>query len=207
MQIRNNNYLNNNIITKRKLKTTLNYILRENENDNYDISINKDEQIEKDKNILNNLKSNFQNNKFIIKKSNRMQNLISNIKEIQDRNNNFKINEKKNLDNSDNIYNKIPNIKSIVDEQKLEVFDEEEYMKIKKRNFSSNKINTFNINQDLKSLDKTLKLKNILQPNYYENIRIKTYIDDNVLPPNNFDFKEIFNKTLMENIRKKNKIS
>ena len=136
-----------------------------------------------------------------------MQNFISNIKEIQNRNNNFKINEKKNQDNSNNIYNKIPNIKSIVDEQKLEVFDEEEYMKIKKRNFSSNKINIFNINQDLKYLDKTLKLQNIHQSNYYVNIRTKIFNDENILPPNNFDFKEIFNKNLMENIRKKNKIS
>ena len=207
IQIRNNNNINNNINTKRKLKTTLNYILRENGNDNYNYNHNyniiEDEPIEKEKNILNNLKSNYENNKLIIKKSNRLQNFITNIKEVQNRNNNFKVNEKKNQNNSNNIYNDIPNIKSIVDKKKLEVFDEDEFIKIKKRNFSSNKINSFNINQDLKYLDKTLKLQNIYQSNYNDNIEKKILINKDILPPNNFDFKDIFNKTLMNNIRNK----
>ena len=126
-----------------------------------------------------------------------MQNFLSNIKEVQNRKNKFINNEK--IGKSDN-NNNIPNIKSIVDKKKIEVFDEEEFMKIKKRNLSSNKVNIFNLNNDLKYLDKTLKFEKI---NNYDNIGKKILIDENILPPNNFNFKDTFNKTLMNNIIKK----
>ena len=197
-QIRNKSNLNNNIISKAKIKSTLNYILNQNNeflNDEY--KKNENEQNENGKNILNNIKGN-QNSKFLVKTSNRMENYLLNIKEVNNRKNNFKKNNKNNEKHSNN--NNIQNIKSIVDKNKIEVFDEEEFMQIKKRNLSSNKINISKVNEDLKYLENTLKLPNM---NIYHNIGKKIFIDENILPPNNFDFKEIFNRTLINNIIKK----
>ena len=191
IQIRNKNNLNNNI-SKVKIKSTLNYILNQNNeilNDEHKIDENK--QNENDKNILNNFKG-IQNNKYIVKKSNRMQNFLLNIQGINNRRNNFMKNKK-------SLNNNIPDIKSIVDKNKIEVFDEEEFMQIKKRNLSSNKINILKVNEDLKYLENTIKLQNM---NIYNNIGKKIIIDENILPPNIFDYKEIFNKTLLNNIKK-----
>ena len=197
-QIRNKSNVNKNINTKRKIKTTLNYILHKDNDiiNNNSYKINDNEQIENDNNMLTNIKGNSQN-KYIIKTSNRMKSFLSNIKEIQNRKNNFQENEIK-KDKSFNI-NNIPNIKSIVDKKQIEVFDEDEFIQIKKRNLSSTKVN-INLNKDLKFLDKTLKLQNI---NCNYNVGKKVLFDENILPPNKFDFKDIFSKTLFNNISKK----
>ena len=202
-QIRNNNSIKNNINTKRKIKSTLNYILGPSNEKLYDNwKNNENEEIENDKkNNLINLRGNHQNNKFIIKTSNRMQNFLSNMKELQNRKNNFQKNENKKIGNSTN-FNNIPNIKSIVDKKEIEVFDEEEFIKIRKRNLSSSKINCFTLNQDLKYLDRTLKLQNIRKSNYNNIIGSKTLIDENVSPPNNINFKEKFTKTLIDILKK-----
>ena len=128
-----------------------------------------------------------QNNKYIVKKSNRMQNFLLNIKGINNRRNNFMKNKK----NEKSLNNNIPDIKSIVDKNKIEVFDEDEFMQIKKRNLSSNKINILKVNEDLKYLENTTKLQKM---NIYNNIGKKIIIDENVLPPNIFNYKDIFNK-------------
>ena len=126
-----------------------------------------------------------------------MQNIILNLNDTQKRKKNCKKISYKNSDNMKD--NNIPSIKSIVDEKKLEVFDEDEFIKIKKRNFSSTKVNTYNMNQNLKYLDKTIKINNINEPKYANN---KIYIDENILPPNNFNFEEMYTNSLIKNILK-----
>ena len=195
-QIRNNNNLNNTINNRIKIKSTFNYLLRQNDELNENYKSNENEKIINN-NILNNIKGyNYSNNKCIIKRSNRMQNYLSNFKDNLNNKNNSKKNDKKENVNNNNI----PNIKTIVDKSHLEYFDEDEFIQIKKRNLSSNKVNISNLNQDLKYLDKTLKLENI---NYYDNIGKKIISDENVLPPNNINYKEIFSKTLLNNFIKK----
>jgi len=198
-QIRNNYSIEKNNNNKRKIKSTMNYILKQNKNTYNEIcKSNENEEMKKEKNILENMKTNYQsNNKYIIRTSNRMQNIILNLNDTQKRKKNCKKISYKNSNNMKD--NNIPDIKSIVDEKKLEVFDEDEFIKIKKRNFSSTKVNTYNVNQNLKYLDKTIKINNINEPKYASN---KIYIDENILPPNNFNFKEMYTNSLIKNILK-----
>ena len=198
-QIRNNYSIEKNNNNKRKIKSTMNYILKPNKNTCNEIcKSNENQEMKKEKNILENMKTNYQsNNKYIIRTSNRMQNIILNLNDTQKRKKNCKKISYKNSDNMKD--NNIPSIKSIVDEKKLEVFDEDEFIKIKKRNFSSTKVNTYNVNQNLKYLDKTIKINNINEPKYASN---KIYIDENILPPNNFNFKEMYTNSLIKNILK-----
>ena len=59
------------------------------------------------------------------------------------------------------------------------------------------------LNQDLKFLDKTLQLQNIQKTkNNLNNLGNKTFINEKVLPPNNINIKEMFNKTLVEILKK-----
>jgi hypothetical protein len=202
-QIRNNNSINNSGNTKRKIKSTLNYILRSNNNEksNDNWKSNENEENDNDKNKLINLKGN-SNNKFVIKTSNRMQNFLSNIRENQNKKNNYKMMENKKYNNVSNI-DYIPNIKSIIDKKNLEVFDEDEFIKIRKRNFTSSKVKNYALNKDLRYLDKTLQLQNIRKTKYNINIiSNKSFVNENVLPPNNINFKEMFNKTLIEILKK-----
>ena len=200
-QIRNNYSIEKNNNNKRKIKSTMNYILKQNNNAYNEIcKSNENEEIQKEKNILENIKTNYQsNNKYIIRTSNRMQNIILNLNDTQKRKKNLKKISYKNSDNMKDNVNNIPNIKSIVDEKKLEVFDEDEFIQIKRRNFSSTKVNPYNMKKNLKYLDKTIKINNINEPKYTSN---KTYIDENILPPNNFNFKEMYTNSLIKNILK-----
>jgi hypothetical protein len=200
-QIRNNYSIEKNNNNKRKIKSTMNYILKQNKNDYNEIcKSNENEELQKEKNILENIKTNYQsNNKYIIRTSNRMQNIILNLNDTQKRKKNSKKISYKNSDNMKDNVNNIPNIKSIVDEKKLEVFDEDEFIQIKRRNFSSTKVNPYNMNKNLKYLDKTIKINNINEPKYTSN---KVYIDENILPPNNFNFKEMYTNSLIKNILK-----
>ena len=199
-QIRNNYSIEKNNNNKRKIKSTLNYILKQNEKPYNEIcKSNENEEIQKEKNILENIKTNYQsNNKYIIRTSNRMQNIISNLNDTQKRKKNCKKISYKNLDNTKD--NNIPSIKSIVDQKKLEVFDEDEFIQIKKRNFSSTKVNQYIMNKNLKYLDKTIKINNINEPKYSIN---KTYIEENILPPNNLNLKPILNQNIVKTILKK----
>ena len=200
-QIRNNYSIEKNNNNKRKIKSTMNYILKQNNNAYNEIcKNNENEEIQKEKNILENIKTNYQsNNKYIIRTSNRMQNIILNLNDTQKRKKNLKKISYKNSDKMKDNTNNIPNIKSIVDEKKLEVFDEDEFIQIKRRNFSSTKVNPYNMKKNLKYLDKTIKINNINEPKYTSN---KTYIDENILPPNNFNFKEMYTNSLIKNILK-----
>ena len=200
-QIRNNYSIEKNNNNKRKIKSTMNYILKQNNNAYNEIcKSNENEEIQKEKNILENIKTNYQsNNKYIIRTSNRMQNIILNLNDTQKRKKNLKKISYKNSDKMKDNTNNIPNIKSIVDEKKLEVFDEDEFIQIKRRNFSSTKVNPYNMKKNLKYLDKTIKINNINEPKYTSN---KTYIDENILPPNNFNFKEMYTNSLIKNILK-----
>ena len=128
-----------------------------------------------------------------------MQNIILNLNDTQKRKKNCKKISYKNSNNMKDNINNIPSIKSIVDEKKLEVFDEDEFLQIKKRNFSSTKFNPYNMNENMKYLDKTIKINNINMPKYISN---NAYIDENILPPNNFNFKEIYTNSLSEKILK-----
>ena len=200
-QIRNNYSIEKNNNNKRKIKSTMNYILKQNKNAyNETCKSNENEELQKEENILENIKSNYQgNNKYIIRTSNRMQNIIWNLNDTQKRKKNCKKISYKNSNNMKDNINKIPSIKSIVDEKKLEIFDEDEFIQIKKRNFSSTKVNSYNMNENLKYLDKTIKINNINVPKYISN---NAYIDENILPPNNFNFKEIYTNSLIEKILK-----
>ena len=199
-KIRNNNIEEKNILNKKRIKSTFNYILNKNKNDNdiitdYDLDMKNNE-----KEKLNNLKENLiknKSNKYIIKTSNRMQNFLNvNLNEFQKN----KVVIKK-LSKS-KINDNIPNIKKIT-EEKIEVFDEEEFMQIKRRNLSTkkNKIK-INLDADFKKLNRSnKKYRNINKEINNENIGNKT-LNENILPPNNLNIKPILNQNIVKTILK-----
>ena len=198
-KIRNSNIDENNTINKNRIKTTLNYILNKNKNENsknneYDLEKNKNNE----KDIPINLKGNLllnKNNKYIIKTSNRMMNFIN-----SNENQKNKLN-KKNLTKS-KINNNIPNIKTIADE-KIEVFDEEEFLQIKKRNFSTKKTNIkINLDEDFKRLNRNTVKYRKNNDIYFDNIGNKTVNGENILPPNNLKLKPILNQNIVKTILK-----
>ena len=136
-------------------------------------------------------------NKYIIKTSNRMQNFLNvNLNEFQKN----KVVIKK-LSKS-KINDNIPNIKKIT-EEKIEVFDEEEFMQIKRRNLSTkkNKIK-INLDADFKKLNRSnKKYRNINKEINNENIGNKT-LNENILPPNNLNIKPILNQNIVKTILK-----
>ena len=197
-KIRNSNIDENNTLNKKRIKTTLNYILNKNKNENnknneYDLEKNKNNE----KDVPINLKANLvlnKNNKYIIKTSNRMMNFL-NSNETQKN----KLN-KKNLSKSKK-NNNIPNIKTIADE-KIEVFDEEEFLQIKKRNFSTKKTNIkINLDEDFKKLNRNIKYRKN-NDIYFDNIGNKTMNEENILPPNNLKLKPILNQNIVKTILK-----
>ena len=198
-KIRNSNIDENNTINKNRIKTTLNYILNKNKNENsknneYDLEKNKNNE----KDIPINLKGNLllnKNNKYVIKTSNRMMNFIN-----SNENQKNKLN-KKNLTKS-KINNNIPNIKTIADE-KIEVFDEEEFLQIKKRNFSTKKTNIkINLDEDFKRLNRNTVKYRKNNDIYFDNIGNKTVNGENILPPNNLKLKPILNQNIVKTILK-----
>ena len=199
-KIRNNNIDENNTINRKRIKSTLNYILNKNKNETnknseFDL-IGKNKQNDNDKDNIINTKGNIiKNNKYIIKTSNRMQNFI-NINESQKN----KINKNK-LRNS-KMNGHIPNIKTIV-EEKMEVFDEEEFMQIKKRNLSTKKTNIkINLDEDFKKLKRNNIIYRKNNDIYYDNVGNKTMNGENILPPNNLKLKPILNQNIMKTILK-----
>ena len=198
-KIRNNNIEEKNIINKKRIKTTLNYILNKNNNNEYnefDIDMNKNNEKEK----LNNLKetiSKNKTNKYVIKTSNRMQNYFNiNINDIQKN----KVAIKK---ISESKRNNIPDIKTIA-EEKMKVFDKEEFMQIKKRNLSTKKTKIkINLDEDFKKLNRNnIKYRNINNDICYENNGNKTMNGENILPPNNLNLKPILNQNIVKTILK-----
>ena len=198
-KIRNSNIDENNTLNKNRIKTTLNYILNKNKNENsknneYDLEKNKNNE----KDIPINLKGNLllnKNNKYVIKTSNRMMNFIN-----SNENQKNKLN-KKNLTKS-KINNNIPNIKTIADE-KIEVFDEEEFLQIKKRNFSTKKTNIkINLDEDFKRLNRNTVKYRKNNDIYFDNIGNKTVNGENILPPNNLKLKPILNQNIVKTILK-----
>ena len=200
-KIRNSNIEEKNVINKKRIKSTLNYILNKNskesyKNSEYDLDINKNN----DKDKLNNLKENIiknKSNKYIIKTSNRMQNYFNvNLNEIQKN----KVAIKK-LSKS-KINEDIPNIKTIA-EEKIVVFDKEEFLQIKKRNLSTKKAKIkINLEEDFKRLNRNNKFRNRNNEIYYENNENKTMNSENILPPNNLNLKPILNQNIVKTILK-----
>ena len=200
-KIRNSNIEEKNVINKKRIKSTLNYILNKNskesyKNSEYDLDINKNN----DKDKLNNLKENIiknKSNKYIIKTSNRMQNYFNvNLNEIQKN----KVAIKK-LSKS-KINEDIPNIKTIA-EEKIVVFDKEEFLQIKKRNLSTKKAKIkINLEEDFKRLNRNNKFRNRNSEIYYENNENKTMNSENILPPNNLNLKPILNQNIVKTILK-----
>ena len=197
-KIRNNNIDENNTINRKRIKTTLNYILNKNKNETtknseYDLTKNKNKSNDSD-NTINLKGSIIKNNKYIIKTSNRMQNFIN-------------INENQKNKTSKNILrnskmNGVPNIKTIV-EEKMEVFDEEEFMQIKKRNLSTKKTNIkINLDEDFKKLKRNNIIYRKNNDIYYDNVGNKTMNGENILPPNNLKLKPILNQNIMKTILK-----
>ena len=200
-KIRNNNLDEKNIMNKKKIKSTLNYILNKNllennlMNNNTELDNNNNEK-ERPINLKGNIKIN-KSNKYVIKTSKRMQNFLnSNIN-----NNSNKISAKKiqNSKMSDNV----PNIRSIADE-KIEVFDEEEFLQIKKRNLTSKKNNIkINLEEDFKKLNrKNIRYRKNNDSINYDNIGNKTTNGENILPPNNLNIKPILNQNIVKTILK-----
>ena len=200
-KIRNSNIEEKNVINKKRIKSTLNYILNKNskesyKNSEYDLDINKNN----DKDKLNNLKENIiknKSNKYIIKTSNRMQNYFNvNLNEIQKN----KVAIKK-LSKS-KINEDIPNIETIA-EEKIVVFDKEEFLQIKKRNLSTKKAKIkINLEEDFKRLNRNNKFRNRNNEIYYENNENKTMNSENILPPNNLNLKPILNQNIVKTILK-----
>ena len=129
-------------------------------------------------------------NKYVIKTSNRMQNFFNiNLNEYQK--NKVAI---KQLSKS-KINSEVPNIKAI-GEEKMEVFDEEEFMQIKKRNLSSKRTKIkINLDEDFKKLNRnSIKYRNLNKDIITENAGNKTINGENILPPNNLNLKSIFNQ-------------
>jgi hypothetical protein len=197
-KIRNNNIDENNTINRKRIKSTLNYILNKNKNETtknseYDLTKNKNKSNDSD-NAINLKGSIIKNNKYIIKTSNRMQNFIN-------------INENQKNKTSKNILrnskmNGVPNIKTIV-EEKMEIFDEEEFMQIKKRNLSTKKTNIkINLDEDFKKLKRNNIIYRKNNDIYYDNVGNKTMNGENILPPNNLKLKPILNQNIMKTILK-----
>ena len=197
-KIRNNNIDENNTINRKRIKSTLHYILNKNKNETtknseYDLTKNKNKSNDSD-NTINLKGSIIKNNKYIIKTSNRMQNFIN-------------INENQKNKTSKNILrnskmNGVPNIKTIV-EEKMEVFDEEEFMQIKKRNLSTKKTNIkINLDEDFKKLKRNDIIYRKNNDIYYDNVGNKTMNGENILPPNNLKLKPILNQNIMKTILK-----
>ena len=98
--------------------------------------------------------------------------------------------------------NGVPNIKTIV-EEKMEVFDEEEFMQIKKRNLSTKKTNIkINLDEDFKKLKRNNIIYRKNNDIYYDNVGNKTMNGENILPPNNLKLKPILNQNIMKTILK-----
>ena len=199
-KIRNNNIDENNTINRKRIKSTLNYILNKNKNETnknseFDL-IGKNKQNDNDKDNIINTKGNIiKNNKYIIKTSNRMQNFI-NINESQKNKTN------KNRLRNTKMNGHIPNIKTIV-EEKMEVFDEEEFMQIKKRNLSTKKTNIkINLEEDFRKLKRNNILYRKNNDTYYDNVGNKTINNENILPPNNLKLKPILNQNIVKTILK-----
>ena len=199
-KIRNNNIDENNTINRKKIKSTLNYILNKNKNETnknseFDL-IGKNKQNDNDKDNIINTKGNIiKNNKYIIKTSNRMQNFI-NINESQKNKTN------KNILRNTKMNGHVPNIKTIV-EEKMEVFDEEEFMQIKKRNLSTKKANIkINLEEDFRKLKRNNILYRKNNDTYYDNVGNKTMNNENILPPNNLKLKPILNQNIVKTILK-----
>ena len=199
-KIRNNNIDENNTINRKRIKSTLNYILNKNKNETnknseFDL-IGKNKQNDNDKDNIINTKGNIiKNNKYIIKTSNRMQNFI-NINESQKNKTN------KNRLRNTNMNGHVPNIKTIV-EEKMEVFDEEEFMQIKKRNLSTKKANIkINLEEDFRKLKRNNILYRKNNDTYYDNVGNKTINNENILPPNNLKLKPILNQNIVKTILK-----
>ena len=199
-KIRNNNIDENNTINRKRIKSTLNYILNKNKNETnknseFDL-IGKNKQNDNDKDNIINTKGNIiKNNKYIIKTSNRMQNFI-NINESQKNKTN------KNRLRNTNMNGHVPNIKKIV-EEKMEVFDEEEFMQIKKRNLSTKKTNIkINLEEDFRKLKRNNILYRKNNDTYYDNVGNKTMNNENILPPNNLKLKPILNQNIVKTILK-----
>ena len=199
-KIRNNNIDENNTINRKRIKSTLNYILNKNKNETnkgseFDL-IGKNKQNDNDKDNIINTKGNIiKNNKYIIKTSNRMQNFI-NINESQKNKTN------KNRLRNTNMNGHVPNIKTIV-EEKMEVFDEEEFMQIKKRNLSTKKTNIkINLDEDFKKLKRNNIIYRKNNDTYYDNVGNKTMNGENILPPNNLKLKPILNQNIVKTILK-----
>ena len=96
----------------------------------------------------------------------------------------------------------IPNIKTIV-EEKMEVFDEEEFMQIKKRNLSTKKTNIkINLEEDFRKFKRNNILYRKNNDSYYDNVGNKTMNNENILPPNNLKLKPILNQNIMKTILK-----
>ena len=201
-KIRNNNIEEKNILNKKRIKSTFNYILNKNNKNNNDITTEYDLDIKNknEKEKLNNIKGNLiknKSNKYIIKTSNRMQNFLNvNLNEFQK--NKIVIKKISKAKMNDNI----PNIKKIA-EEKIEVFDKEEFMQIKKRNLSTkkNKIR-INLDADFKKLNRNnIKYRSINKDLNNENIGNKT-LNENILPPNNLNIKPILNQNIVKTILK-----
>ena len=201
-KIRNNNIEEKNILNKKRIKSTFNYILNKNNKNNNDITTEYDLDIKNknEKEKLNNIKGNLiknKSNKYIIKTSNRMQNFLNvNLNEFQK--NKIVIKKISKSKMNDNI----PNIKKIA-EEKIEVFDKEEFMQIKKRNLSTkkNKIK-INLDADFKKLNRNnIKYRSINKDLNNENIGNKT-LNENILPPNNLNIKPILNQNIVKTILK-----
>ena len=197
-KIRNNNIDENNTINRKKIKSTLNYILNKNKNETnknseYDL-VNKNKSNDKDNTI--NIKGNIiKNNKYIIRTSNRMQNFI-NLNETQ------KNRTTKNKLRNSKMNGGIPNIKTIV-EEKMEVFDEEEFMQIKKRNLSTKKTNIkINLEEDFKKFKRNNMIYRKNNDINYDNVGNKTMNGENILPPNNLKLKPILNQNIVKTILK-----
>ena len=197
-KIRNNNIDENNTINRKRIKSTLNYILNKsknetNKNSEYDL-VNKNKSNDKDNTI--NIKGNIiKNNKYIIKTSNRMQNFI-NLNGTQ------KNRTSKNKLRNSKMNGAIPNIKTIV-EEKMEVFDEEEFMQIKKRNLSTKKTNIkINLEEDFKKFKRNNMIYRKNNDINYDNVGNKTMNGENILPPNNLKLKPILNQNIVKTILK-----
>ena len=96
----------------------------------------------------------------------------------------------------------IPNIKTIV-EEKMEVFDEEEFMQIKKRNLSTKKTNIkINLEEDFKKFKRNNMIYRKNNDINYDNVGNKTMNGENILPPNNLKLKPILNQNIVKTILK-----
>ena len=201
-KIRYNNIEEKNILNKKKIKSTLNYILNKNNKDSninseYDLDINKTNEINKPNNLKGSLMKN-KSNKYVIKTSNRMQNFFNiNLNEYQKNKVAIKQLSKSKINSG------VPNIKAI-GEEKMEVFDEEEFMQIKKRNLSSKKTKIkINLDEDFKKLNRnSIKYRNLNKDINNDNAGNKTINGENILPPNNLNLKSIFNQNIVKTILK-----